>query len=104
VAAHLHLAVIEICRAIDVLLEEGYADEQPGPRNARLIASLKPYREADDTTAPDRASTAPDRASGPDDDDCASAPPRLSVGGADGGPVGGPVNSVIAPTDEDIPF
>jgi hypothetical protein len=35
-------------QAIDVLLAEGYLDEEEGPRNARLLRSLKPYREAED--------------------------------------------------------
>jgi hypothetical protein len=37
-------------RAIDVLAEEGYVEERPGPRGARLIASVGPYREEDDET------------------------------------------------------
>jgi hypothetical protein len=34
--------------AIDALLAEGYLDEKPGPRNARLLISARSYREADD--------------------------------------------------------
>jgi hypothetical protein len=35
-------------KAIDVLVAEEYLVEEEGPRNARLLRSLKPYREADD--------------------------------------------------------
>jgi AAA domain len=35
-------------QAIDVLLVEEYLAEEDGPRNARLLRSLKPYREADE--------------------------------------------------------
>jgi hypothetical protein len=35
-------------QAIDVLVTEGFLAEKDGPRNARLLHSVKPYREADD--------------------------------------------------------
>jgi hypothetical protein len=35
-------------RAIDVLTEEGYVEERRGPRGARLITSVRPYREEDE--------------------------------------------------------
>ena len=35
-------------QAVNVLVAEEYADEQAGPRGARMFVSLKPYREADD--------------------------------------------------------
>jgi hypothetical protein len=35
-------------QAMDVLLAEDFIAEEPGPRNARLLRSLKPYRAADD--------------------------------------------------------
>jgi hypothetical protein len=52
--------------AAEQLVKEGFADEQSGPRNARMFTSIRPYREADDphsdrfqggdmTTVPDRA-------------------------------------------------
>jgi hypothetical protein len=34
--------------AIDVLVAEGYASAMDGPRNSKLIESVRPYREADD--------------------------------------------------------
>lgn len=36
--------------AVDILIAEGYAHEEPGARGAQLASSLKPYREALDTT------------------------------------------------------
>ena len=38
-------------QAIDVLLAEDFVAEEPGRRNARLLRSLKPYREAEDDAA-----------------------------------------------------
>jgi hypothetical protein len=35
-------------QAMDVLLAEDFIAEEPGPRNARLLRSLRPYRAADD--------------------------------------------------------
>jgi hypothetical protein len=35
-------------QAIDILIAEGYVEESPGPRNARLLSSLRPYREEDE--------------------------------------------------------
>jgi hypothetical protein len=32
-------------QAIDALLEEGYLHESDGPRNARLLRSVQPFRE-----------------------------------------------------------
>jgi hypothetical protein len=37
-----------IRQAIDRLCEESYAEEVDGPHNARLVVSLRPYRETDD--------------------------------------------------------
>jgi hypothetical protein len=37
--------------AMDCLVREGYLDEVSGPRNARLLSSIRPYREADDSDA-----------------------------------------------------
>jgi hypothetical protein len=37
-------------RAIDVLTEEGYVEERKGGRGARLIVSVRPYREEEDET------------------------------------------------------
>jgi hypothetical protein len=34
--------------AIDVLLADGYLAEEPGPRGARSLRSVGPYREADE--------------------------------------------------------
>jgi len=39
--------------AVEILLREDYFSESPGPRNARLLRSLKPYREADDEGSSD---------------------------------------------------
>lgn len=36
-------------KAIDTLVEEGFAAASNGPRNARLIEHVRPYREAEDT-------------------------------------------------------
>jgi hypothetical protein len=36
---------------MDVLVDEGFLEEVAGPRNARLLRSLKPYCEADDLLA-----------------------------------------------------
>lgn len=36
--------------AIDVLVREGYLRSTDGPRGAKLVESLRPYREADDAT------------------------------------------------------
>jgi hypothetical protein len=33
---------------MDVLVQEAYAEETSGPHGARLLASLRPYRETDD--------------------------------------------------------
>jgi AAA domain len=38
-------------RAIELLVEDGYLEERSGSRNARLITSLRPYREEDDDLA-----------------------------------------------------
>jgi hypothetical protein len=38
-------------RAVEVLIKEGYLEERPGPRNARLLTSVRPYREEDDDNA-----------------------------------------------------
>jgi hypothetical protein len=35
-------------QAIDALVAEGHLTERDGPRGARLLMFLKPYREADD--------------------------------------------------------
>jgi hypothetical protein len=32
-------------RAIDVLIREGYAVENPGERSARLVKHIRPFRE-----------------------------------------------------------
>jgi hypothetical protein len=40
-----------IRRALDVLIEEGYIKEREGSRNARLVTSLKPYRQEEDEAA-----------------------------------------------------
>jgi hypothetical protein len=37
-----------LLKAIDVLVAEGYFREEEGPRSARLLTSIRPYREADD--------------------------------------------------------
>jgi hypothetical protein len=36
--------------AVDLLLHDGYLNVDEGPRNARLLRSVKPYREADDAS------------------------------------------------------
>jgi hypothetical protein len=38
-------------QAMEVLVAEKYLDEQPGERNARLLTSLKPYRQDEDEHA-----------------------------------------------------
>lgn len=38
-------------RAVDVLLVEGYLSERSGARGARLLESVKPYRETEDDAA-----------------------------------------------------
>ncbi len=35
-------------QAVDVLVREGYVEEQPGPNRARLVALVRLYREAED--------------------------------------------------------
>jgi hypothetical protein len=35
-------------QAIDILVTEGYFDETPGSRGARLLTSVRPYREDDE--------------------------------------------------------
>jgi hypothetical protein len=35
-------------QAIDVLVAEDFLAEEPGPRNARLLRLMKPYREGGD--------------------------------------------------------
>lgn len=42
--------------AIDALIREGFATETDGPRNAKLIASRRAYRENDPTTNPEETS------------------------------------------------
>lgn len=37
--------------ALDVLTREGHVEETAGPRNARLVASIQPYRESHDLAA-----------------------------------------------------
>jgi hypothetical protein len=38
-------------QAIDVLVAEGFLEEEDGPRNARLLRSIRPFREGDDAEA-----------------------------------------------------
>jgi hypothetical protein len=37
-----------IDQAIDALVREGFAEEELGPRQARLVKLVRPYREADE--------------------------------------------------------
>jgi hypothetical protein len=46
-------AAIRVRAAVEVLITEGFLTQQVGPRNAKLLTSAKPYREAQDSlTAP----------------------------------------------------
>jgi hypothetical protein len=57
--------------ALDVLRIEGYVHEEHGPRGARLVSALRPFRESQDDLAPtsprprpgDETATSPDLAS-----------------------------------------
>lgn len=41
-----------VARAIEVLLEERYIEQEPGPRNSKLCRSVKPFRKDDDDGGP----------------------------------------------------
>src|SRR5262249_37427406 len=45
--------------AVTQLVADGHIEQQQGPRNSRLLTSLKPYREADDAPSDDLAPTSP---------------------------------------------
>lgn len=42
-----------LLKAIDALVKEGFATETPGPNRSKLLASVRPYREADTTCNPE---------------------------------------------------
>lgn len=50
--------------AIDILTREQYLEETPGPRGARNVASIRPYREENDTTPTPRPTPSPPRPDG----------------------------------------
>lgn len=64
--------------AINALVSDDYADEKPGPRGARLVVSIRPYRETTDL-APPRPHLAPTSPGG-EDDDFAPRPPCRTRG------------------------
>lgn len=56
-------SVSALRQAMDALVREGYADEQTGPRGARLLTSLRPYRQEEEpehTTPSDPVRPRPD--------------------------------------------
>src|SRR5699024_1425293 len=38
-----------VLRALDLLVSEGYAAREAGPRGSKMHASIRPFREAEDT-------------------------------------------------------
>ncbi len=53
--------------ALRLLVDEGYVETQPGPNNALLHTSLRPYREADDPVQDQGTSRSSESASQPPD-------------------------------------
>jgi hypothetical protein len=90
--------------ALDILLTEGFACETEGPRKARLVASAKPYRAADDTTPSDPVPPRP----GTDSSDPVRRPPSIGTDGdtvtlaAINGPYPVPTLQLVA-VDDDLP-
>jgi len=98
--------------AMDVLVREGYVEEIPGARRARLLVSAQPFRENDSVPTPSRDSV-PD--SVPTESrngaglhsvpDSVPTPSRDSVP-SDGGVYNAPEDGVVGGEayDDDIPF
>lgn len=66
--------------ALDVLRIEGYIGEEDGPRGARLVRSLRPFREAEDDFAP----TSPRPRPGEVTDFAPTSPPYKGAGRGEG--------------------
>jgi 5S rRNA maturation endonuclease (ribonuclease M5) len=47
-------------QAVDILIRDGYFAVEPGPRNAKLLRSVRPYRELDEQTSPPTTPTEDD--------------------------------------------
>jgi hypothetical protein len=72
--------------AIDILVSEGYLAEETGARGARLVSSIRRYREADEPSPPDPASPRLDSALGAVK---TNPPPRLPLTAGGAGSTGG---------------
>lgn len=49
-----------VVEAVNILIEDGFISESVGPRNARLLESIRAYREAEDDPFPTRSHPFPD--------------------------------------------
>jgi hypothetical protein len=94
--------------ALNVLAEEGYTRELPGPKNARLVESLRPYREAEDDREAARVQCVPSASQVRPDggsetsESCASVRPSLK-GDADAHD-GLTASPQCVPERDDVPF
>lgn len=88
--------------AIQLLVDEGYFAESPGPRNARLMTLVRPYREQHD----DLSATSPDLSGEVALHDLSGSPLPLQGTEQSGGVVSrsGEVSSPRLEDDDGIPF
>lgn len=86
--------------ALGLLLDEGYADEIDGLRGAKLVRSIRPYRELEEhrnPTSPDLARPRPDLAPGEVEATSPTSPPPRSGGRGAGRGEAGPETSTTSP-------